>query len=333
MGYFDGIGRNPAQWIKETFDTPLGYGLEKDTGPQILHMLGTKGESSQGELPKHTQYLPSFKNLHLEMSRYKVVILNDVGKKLYEKEYDTDQADEFVQFSEDYFVASQREGVTLKSGLFQVVSTKNFCQDFFFPTTTHHLHRVEGLALRIIAGLGTLFLDLITLPIRLLTLIPCLRQKNKEAEIPLMKFLKEQQVANAKDLSHVRVYMFASNFGFDASKRLTKRQIILGREVDFKSTYAYEMKSDYINYKADEAEAGRQYWKNLGIKNPFSGDSFTTSNETEEARKYFDLKEGFTQRDLKDKFKEKALKHHPDKGGNAEEFRKAHKYYGVLLKS
>lgn len=65
--------------------------------------------------------------------------------------------------------------VSLLPALLMPVRTnawKNFSQDFFFPTTVHHATRIKGVVSQIFAILGTLLLDIFTLPIRLFTAFP-----------------------------------------------------------------------------------------------------------------------------------------------------------------
>ena len=48
--------------------------------------------------------------------------------------------------------------------------------------------------------------------------------------------------------------------------------------------------------------------------------------------KYFELPESTNYMDIKKKYRELALKHHPDKGGNAEDFKILQKHYDILSK-
>jgi len=45
----------------------------------------------------------------------------------------------------------------------------NFAKDLFLPTTTHYAIKIQNIALRVLAIIASVILDVITLPIRLAT--------------------------------------------------------------------------------------------------------------------------------------------------------------------
>lgn len=69
----------------------------------------------------------------------------------------------------------------------------NFARDFFLPISINHVIKIERIALKIFAFIAALFLDLITLPIRLLTSIPRIIANAKKTT-PLQKYLEAQGI-------------------------------------------------------------------------------------------------------------------------------------------
>lgn len=65
---------------------------------------------------------------------------------------------------------------------------EKFATDFFLPTTYNHALRVDSKARKIFAVLGALLLDILTLPIRLLTCLPRYLYNSRQTN-PLYKSL------------------------------------------------------------------------------------------------------------------------------------------------
>ena len=71
----------------------------------------------------------------------------------------------------------------------------NFCQDFFLPTFIHHAMKTNDIGVKIITGFAFLIIDICTLPIRIITLLPRYYvngQSPKEAH-PLYRYLTAQK--------------------------------------------------------------------------------------------------------------------------------------------
>lgn len=104
---------------------------------------------------------------------------------------------------------------------------KNFLTDLFCPTLVHAALKVEQLAGRIILGIGCFFLDLITLPIRLLTLVPrvayVIWQGQDKYSNPAYQFLQ----SNSKDKA---MYQSANTIYYTAAiKTADKVEISSGK--------------------------------------------------------------------------------------------------------
>lgn len=74
---------------------------------------------------------------------------------------------------------------------------KNFAKDFFLPTFFNQAIHVDNTAGKIFAILGSLVLDTITFPIRVITCIPRAISNAKREEHPLHKYLREEEADEA----------------------------------------------------------------------------------------------------------------------------------------
>lgn len=104
-------------------------------------------------------------------------------KKLEEEQYDALVAS-----------AQSRNVISLFPALLMPVRTnslKSFASDFFLPTTLNHAIRVQGTVRQIFAILGALLLDILTLPIRLLTCIPRRIYNSCQTKHPIYVSVKE----------------------------------------------------------------------------------------------------------------------------------------------
>lgn len=91
---------------------------------------------------------------------------------------------------------------------------KNFGKDFFLPTTVNQALRVKSLVKRVFAILGSLVLDTLTFPLRIITCIPAFLMHSKPQKHPFYQYLQEQNVeANVLDAEHVYVKL-----NFDGKK-------------------------------------------------------------------------------------------------------------------
>ncbi|NGX27828.1 MAG: hypothetical protein K940chlam6_01766 [Chlamydiae bacterium] len=91
-----------------------------------------------------------------------------------------------------------------KAALVPVRTNENFAKDFFLPTLLNHAVKVENAIAQIFVVLGALFLDIVTFPIRLITVIPRFHTNANQPENPLHKYLREkgadEQILNAEQV-------------------------------------------------------------------------------------------------------------------------------------
>lgn len=85
-----------------------------------------------------------------------------------------------------------KDTVSIIPATFKPVRTnnlKNFSKDFFLPTTLNHAIKVQHAVGKIFAILASLVLDVLTFPIRLLTVIPRVISNAEQKENQLHKYL------------------------------------------------------------------------------------------------------------------------------------------------
>lgn len=87
----------------------------------------------------------------------------------------------------------------------------HFCEDFFLPSTLHTTLKMKTLAEQIFTVIGHLLLDMVTLPVRLLTLIPQYLG-NKKQDHPLHKYLVQEK-ADPRILNTNQVYLQKVSLG------------------------------------------------------------------------------------------------------------------------
>lgn len=69
----------------------------------------------------------------------------------------------------------------------------SFAQDLFLPTLVNHAIKVEHVAKRILAAFVAILLDLVTIPIRLITAIPRMIANSANPTHPLVSYLKKEK--------------------------------------------------------------------------------------------------------------------------------------------
>jgi hypothetical protein len=114
---------------------------------------------------------------------------------LFEKNLDTQEEFQAIQ----NLCVSRREIGYFESYLITARTNtwENFATDFFFPTTIHHALTIHNLALKILATIDFIILDTITLPIRLITLLPrfIYNEHNSKETHAFYKYLVKQGVS------------------------------------------------------------------------------------------------------------------------------------------
>ena len=88
-------------------------------------------------------------------------------------------------------------------------SLKSFAKDFFLPTVMNHticdLKKIKSTIEKVIKIIKDFFLDVITLPIRVLTCIPRMVINSNKEETPLLVYLKQQDGEEAQKLAKLDV--------------------------------------------------------------------------------------------------------------------------------
>lgn len=122
---------------------------------------------------------------------------------VWEKQLTRDE----YQKVKDY--AKGKDTVSIVPATFKPVRTnnwKNFSKDFFLPTTINHAVKVQHTVRKIFAILASLILDVLTFPVRLLTVIPRVISNAKQSENPLQTYLIAEGVdKKLLEADHVRV--------------------------------------------------------------------------------------------------------------------------------
>jgi hypothetical protein len=110
-------------------------------------------------------------------------------------------------------------------------SLSNFAKDLFFPTLINHASRVDSIVLRFFAVIAAAALDLLTLPIRLLTAIPTFISINKTPQLPIHKYLVEKGLPKSlAEADSVKVEIFYEKKGeiplFADSNGATRQELV-----------------------------------------------------------------------------------------------------------
>ena len=82
----------------------------------------------------------------------------------------------------------------------------NFCKDFFFPTLINHALKAHEIVLRILESIFSICLDILTFPIRLITIIPryLYNQQHQRQDHPLYRYLLSVEMApEALNVDHI----------------------------------------------------------------------------------------------------------------------------------
>ncbi len=130
--------------------------------------------------------------------RYSIIISDYQNKRLFWKEITAKNYSDMNQMR-------GREIVGLFSALLIPVRTNNWqnlAQDALFPTICNHAIKINFLVTKILAVLGALFLDVLTLPIRLCTCIPRIIYNNSLETLSVKIYLKEQLTVDEKILEN-----------------------------------------------------------------------------------------------------------------------------------
>jgi hypothetical protein len=95
----------------------------------------------------------------------------------------------------------------------------SFCEDFFFPSLVHDALKIDNFAIRMIRCIVSIIVDLVTMPIRLITLIPryFTNLRNTREGHPLHQYLVAMG-ADPRLLNRDRVYVQTEIFWNDVRR-------------------------------------------------------------------------------------------------------------------
>lgn len=124
----------------------------------------------------------------------------------------TINSDEEFRGVHDYFNKGKTTVSWIQATLYPVRTNhlKNFATDLFFPTMINHALKIQNFISKIFVIIAAALLDLITLPIRLITAIPRAIMNYNQKPIPLFTYLKGQGV-DPKLLGCDRVFVRLSS--------------------------------------------------------------------------------------------------------------------------
>jgi hypothetical protein len=121
----------------------------------------------------------------------------------------------------------------------------NFAEDFFFPTLYHGASRVDSLAQRLIENFVTFLIDLLTLPIRIVTCIPRALYNAQQKEHRLLTYLKQNSVPKQLiETDHVEVEL-KGDFGKNSS---FKEESLFSREKRTVLSQSGELTVQFVTY-------------------------------------------------------------------------------------
>lgn len=119
---------------------------------------------------------------------------------------------------------------------------KNFAVDLFVPITArvNEIMKTKNVALRILAALGTLFLDALTFPVRLLFTIPRLRSMHNRGHHPLQSYFHLIHNTWIEEAAIVRLEMSTSIYATDRRSVLRIKAAIIQTILFTYSTHDYQ---------------------------------------------------------------------------------------------
>jgi len=125
----------------------------------------------------------------------------------WEKQFLSEDSSQII----DYSVG--RKNIDLLSALFFPVRTnniKNFAKDFLLPTTFNYPIKIQNIVVKVFAIFSSIFIDIITFPIRLITCIPRkISNEQQQQQHLLLNYLKQQNVDKKLiDSDYVRVKLY-----------------------------------------------------------------------------------------------------------------------------
>lgn len=186
-----------------------------------------------------------------------------------------------------------------------------FFKDLFFPTLTNQTKDIRNRWLQWTARIGAALIDLVTLPVRTVTLLPRLVIAMTEREHPLEKYIKDKCSQSTLPLdSHVWCHIDITSRGKGRDylyDKITKAHLTI--PVTMRSTLKYKDASAY-SFSKDAKEE----WSDLDVHIP------TEKEEKKAALRALGFAEDATptKREIGEHFRTGASKVHADKTGGSD---------------
>lgn len=149
-----------------------------------------------------------------------ISIENFQGQQVYQTKFDNPKT--FDEFIEKF--CQSRDNWSITKSVFVPVRTnfKEFYKDLFLPTVVNRALKIDGIVKKSFAILFSLALDIFTLPIRFITVIPRAIYNAFQKDHPLYDFLTKQQKISETLLGDGRLILkfqedtsFADNIFYD----------------------------------------------------------------------------------------------------------------------
>ena len=292
----------------------------------------------------------SLKTGHMEFS----VNVSHQGNCIFAKHFkqaDEERGEGFTKFSPCLVPRKEIDPFLALLIPVRISSAKNFLIDFFLPMTLNQAERIEThsrrregerdplmVAVRIVAMAGSFFLDMLTLPIRMITALPWTIAKKIQKEHPLLARMRSERLQNANLLTDHLEIQLVGWYSVNKEKRSRWGYQRFG-EVIRKITIRYQLNLvDQAGFLGD--------WRQKGIYSysveELDGDDFVNPNDkplgpspAEQRKKDLEalaLDPTATNDDIKKTYKRLAIRHHPDRGGDPEKFKEINEAYERLLK-
>lgn len=145
--------------------------------------------------------------------------------------------DEEFSKVKEYAKTSHKSLNTIDPLMYPVRTTnglKNFLGDLFLPATTNLSLKIQSIFLKSVVSCATAICDIVTMPIRLITLLPRMYANARREEVPFRAFLRDQacdpRLINAES---VRVKLVHVEDVVEVNGIYTEQQRLQKKEIHF----------------------------------------------------------------------------------------------------